>query len=66
MSTAGAFIEMATECGGATPRDGQKHFDMFPADPLTASFDEGTSRSANQVGRLRGGRLRVSFPAVSL
>jgi hypothetical protein len=47
MSTAVAFIEMTTECSGATPRNGQKHFDMLPGDPLTASFDEGISRSAD-------------------
>ncbi len=52
MSTAGAFIEMTTECGSATPRDGQKHFDMLPGDPLTASFDECVSRSADQIGHL--------------
>ena len=28
MSTAGAFIDMATECGGATAHDGQQDFDM--------------------------------------
>jgi hypothetical protein len=61
MSTAGAFIDMTTECGGATPRDGQKHFDMFPADPLTASFDEGISRSANQVGHLERWPAHLSF-----
>jgi hypothetical protein len=52
MSTASAFIEMATECGGATPRNGQEHFDMLPGDPLTASFDECVSRSADQIGHL--------------
>jgi hypothetical protein len=47
MSTAGAFIEMSAERGSTTPRNGQEHFDMLPADPLTASFDEGISRSAD-------------------
>jgi hypothetical protein len=47
MATASAFIEMATECDGATPRNGQEHFDMLPGDPLTASFDECVSRSAD-------------------
>jgi hypothetical protein len=49
MPTAGAFIEMTAECGRATLRDGQKHFDMLPGDPLTASFDECISRSAAQI-----------------
>jgi hypothetical protein len=47
MPAASAFIEMAAECGGATPRDGQEHFDMLPGDPLTASFDECVTRSAD-------------------
>ena len=53
MATASAFIEMATECGSATPRNGQEHFDMLPGDPLTASFDECVSRSADQIGHLK-------------
>ena len=53
MPAAGTFIEMTAENGGATPRDGQQHFDMLPADPLTASFDECASRSADQIGHLQ-------------
>jgi hypothetical protein len=53
MSTASALIEMSAERGGATPRNGQQHFDMLPGDPLTASFDECVSRSANQIGHLQ-------------
>ena len=34
MPAAGALIEMTAECGGATPRNGQQHFDMLPAEPL--------------------------------
>jgi hypothetical protein len=47
MSAASAFIEMSAERGGAAPRNGQQHFDMLPGDPLTASFDECVSRSAD-------------------
>jgi hypothetical protein len=54
MPAAGALIEMTAEDGGTTPRDGQQHFDMLPGDPLTASFDEGVSRSADQIGHLEG------------
>src|SRR6266436_1523444 len=54
MSTASALIEMSAEHGGATPRNGQQHFDMLPGDPLTASFDECVSRSADQIGHLEG------------
>jgi hypothetical protein len=52
MPTASTFIEMAAESGGATPRDGQEHFDMLPGVPLTASFDECVSRSADDIGHL--------------
>ena len=52
MSAASAFIEMPAERGGTTPRDGLEHFDVLPADPLTASFDECVSRSADQIGHL--------------
>src|SRR5229473_5389852 len=52
MPAASALIEMTAERGGATPRNGQQHFDMLPGDPLTASFDESVSRSADQIGHL--------------
>ena len=38
---------MSAERGGTTPRHGQQHFDVLPGDPLTASFDECVSRSAD-------------------
>jgi hypothetical protein len=52
MSAASAFIEMSAERGGATPRNGQQRFDMLPANPLTASFDECVSRGADDIGHL--------------
>ena len=52
MSTTGAFIDMAAECGGATAHDGQQDFDMGPADPLAAAPDESNSRGADEVGQL--------------
>jgi len=52
MPAAGALIEMAAEKGGATPRNGQQHFDMLPADPLAVSFDESSSRGADEIGHL--------------
>src|SRR5258708_39266909 len=54
MSAASAFIEMSAERGGAAPRNCQQHFDVLPGDPLTASFDECISRSADQIGPLEG------------
>jgi hypothetical protein len=52
MSAAGAVIDMTTEGGSTTPRNGQQHFDMLPANPLTASFDECVSRGADDIGHL--------------
>jgi hypothetical protein len=52
MSATRALIEVPAEHGGATPRNGQQHFDMLPGDPLTTSFDECVSRSADQIGHL--------------
>src|SRR6267143_3687298 len=54
MSAASALIEMSAERGGTTPRNSQEHFDGLPGDPLTASFDECVSRSADQIGHLEG------------
>src|SRR5438445_9689015 len=54
MPAAGAFIEMAAECGGATPRNGQQHFDMLPAEPVAVSFEEGSSCDADEIGHLEG------------
>src|SRR6266849_8559700 len=54
MSAASAFIEMAAECGGATPCNGQQHFHMLPTDPLTVSFDECVSCDADEIGHLEG------------
>ena len=54
MPAAGALIEMTAECGGATPRNGQQHFDVLPAEPLAVSFDEGSSRAADEIGHLEG------------
>ena len=54
MPAAGAFIEMAAECGGATAHNGPQHFDMLPAEPLAISFDEGSSRAADEIGHLEG------------
>src|SRR6266705_3410148 len=53
MSAAGALIEMTAQCGGATPRDGQQHFAVLPADPLAATFDESSSRGADEIGHLQ-------------
>jgi hypothetical protein len=48
-----ALIEMPAQGGGATARDGSQHLEVLPGDPPAASFDEGTSRGANQIGHLK-------------
>jgi|ERR1700723_145616 hypothetical protein len=52
MSATGALVDMTAECGGTTPRNGQQHFDVPPAKPMTVSFYESISRSADDVGHL--------------
>jgi hypothetical protein len=49
MPAASALIDMTAERRGTTPRNGQQHFDMLPADPLAISFDECSSRAADKI-----------------
>jgi hypothetical protein len=60
MSAAGALVEMTAECGGTTPRNGQQHFDVLPADPLAVSFDEAAPAVRMRSATSRGGRLIYS------
>src|SRR5713101_8931246 len=53
MPAAGALIEMPAKCGGATPPNGQQHFDMLPTEPVAVSFDESSSRVADEIGHLQ-------------
>ena len=53
MSATGALVEMTAECGGTTPPNGQQHFDVPPAKPMTVSFYESLSRSADDIGHLQ-------------
>jgi hypothetical protein len=61
MPTVGALVEVTAECGGATPRNGQQHFDMLPADPLTASFDEAITGSADEIGNFEDWPVHLLF-----
>jgi len=54
MPAAGALIEMTAKCSSTTARNGQQHFDVLPAEPLAISFDEGSSRAADEIGHLEG------------
>jgi hypothetical protein len=54
MPAAGTFVEMAAECGGTTLPNGQQHFDMLPTEPVAVSFEESSSRGADEIGHLEG------------
>jgi len=62
MPAAGALIEMTAECSGTTARNGQQHFDVLPAEPFAVSFDEGSSRVANEIGHLEGRPAHLFVP----
>ena len=62
MSAAGALIEVSTECGGATSRNGQQHFDVLPAQPVAVSFEESSSRDADEIGHLQGRPAHLFVP----
>src|ERR1700687_2288736 len=53
MPAAGALIEMTTERGVTTARNGPQHFAVLPAEPVPISFDEGSSRGADEIGHLQ-------------
>ena len=61
MSAASAFIEMTAQGGGTTLGNGQEHFDVLPANPLTVSFDECASCGANEIGHLEGWPAHLIF-----
>jgi hypothetical protein len=67
MCAASALIEMPAERGRTTPRNGQQHFDMLPADPPAVSLDEGSSSSADEIGNLERwrGHRSTSSPIVT-
>ena len=53
MPATGALIEMTAESGGTTPANGQQHFDVLPPEPVAISFEESSSRGADQIGHLQ-------------
>src|SRR5260221_1557290 len=63
MCAAGALIEMPAERSRTTPRNSQQHFDMLPTDPLAVSLDEGSSRSADEIGNLERRRGDSGTPS---
>ncbi len=54
MPAAGTLIEMTAQCGGTTTRNGQQHFDVLPPKPVAVSFEEGSSRVADEICHLQG------------
>src|SRR5882762_3800659 len=54
MPAASALIEMTAQCGGTTPRHGPQHLDMLPTEPVPVSFQESSSRGADEIGHLQG------------
>jgi hypothetical protein len=52
MAAASALIDVTAQSGGTTARDSQQHFNVLPTNPVTVSFDEGFSRSTDQIGHL--------------
>src|SRR5580704_1430436 len=62
MSAAGALVEMTAEGCGATPRNGQQHFDVLPAQPVAVSFEESSSRGADEIGHLQGWPAHLFVP----
>src|SRR5262245_25475262 len=61
MPAAGALIDMTAERDSTTARNGQQHFDMLPADPLAISFDECSSRGADEIGHLQRWPAHLPF-----
>ncbi len=59
MPATGALVEVTAERGGATACNGQQHFDMLPADPPAATFDEAVSRSADEIGNFENGPVHL-------
>jgi hypothetical protein len=55
MSTAGALIDMAAECGGAAARDGQQDLDMGPTDPVAVALDESCSCDVDRSAGSKSG-----------
>jgi hypothetical protein len=52
MPATGALVDVTTESGGPTTRNGPQNFDVLPTEPVAISFDEGSSRGADQIGHL--------------
>ena len=62
MPAARALIEMAAERGGTTPREWLVDtLTCIQVEPLAVSFDEGMSRSADQIGHLEGWPVHLLF-----
>src|SRR5271167_1428624 len=54
MPAASALIEMTAQCGGTTAPNGPEHFEVLPTEPAAISFEESSSRGADEIGHLQG------------
>jgi len=59
MSTTGALIAVATECGGATARNRLQYLQVLTVDPAMTAFHEARSSVANDVGHLQRGAAQA-------
>ena len=53
MPATGALIEMTAQSGGAATPNRPQYLDMLPAEPGTISFDESSSRAADEIGHFQ-------------
>ena len=64
MPAASALVEMPAKGGSATPPNGQKHFDVLPANPLAAPFDECVACDADEIGHLQRWPAHLFVPVL--
>ena len=62
MPAAGALVQMPAECGGTTARDGPQHLDVLPTEPVAISFQESSSRGADEIGHLQRWPAHLFLP----
>jgi len=62
MATAGALIEMATQCSGAASLDGPQHLELLPTQMRgLVALDEVIARRPDNIGHLQGGLFHRFF-----
>ena len=64
MPATSALVEMPTKGSSAAPPNGEKHFDVLPANPLAAPFDECVARDADEIGHLQWWPAHLFVPVL--